>query len=890
MAAGIILMLSVTYNIDARNKYFPQFLKSLTPDADTTVPSKKKKNKIAIADTNRAKIKDTSVHTVDSTKAETIDTLDISKDSLDALVNYAADDSGVLIIPSKQFILYGKANVTQKDLKLVAGTIRYDQQTQIIQAYGGIDTTKNDPLNKATFTQNGSESKNDTITYNLKTQKGITKNTFYKEQEMFIYTERFKKVDSNIAYAYRARFTTCNLDTPHFDFRAKKLKIINNKIAVSGPAYPEFEGVPIPIFIPFGIYPLQRGRHSGLLPPQFASSQDFGLGLEGLGYYKVLNDNWDVTVRTNLYSYGGWNLDVHPEYYKRYKYQGSFDISLQKTKFLNSEPLSKTEFTQTKGFFVTWSHSTDTRARPGVTFSANVRAGSTKFNQYVPNNAFRNYENQLSSSITYNKTWAQGKYNLSVAANHDQNNNLGLVNIRLPTVNFSATTIYPFQKKDFAGTPKWYEKLGLSYTGTLLNQFSFYDSIFNFRKMLDTAQWGADHRIPISLSLPPLGPFIIAPSISYEERWYGQLIEKTWDNVNDTLRTSIHRGFYAAREMNFGFSVNTRIFGTFNFPKSKGITAIRHEIDPFIGVNYKPDFVAKYYHDVQIDTFKNYSRYSQLDGGVIGSFAEGQFGGISFGINNLLEMKVRNKKDTSEGLTKKVRLIDGLSITSGYNFLADSLQWSPISISFRSTLLEKINITGSASITPYDVDTLGRTINKLLWKEGKIGRFTSGSLAISTSLQSKSKDDKKDNNQLPYDPTLTPDEQQRQLDYVRQNPAEFVDFNTPWDVQLSLSLSYYRQLSPDLRTFVSTINTNLNVNGNYSVTPKWKIGGGTYFDFKTAKIQTLSMFITREMHCWQLAINITPVGLYRSFSITLNPKSGILRDLKINRSRFFYNQ
>src|SRR6476620_4726275 len=178
-------------------------------------------------------------------------------------------------------------------------TIAYDQSTQIIKAFGGTDTALG-VLNKPKLTQGESVSTSDTIYFNMKTQRGLTKNTFYKEGEMFVNAQRFKKVGKDVGFGYRTTFTTCNLDTPHFAFRAKKLKIINNKIAVSGPANIEFEGVPMPIYLPFGIFPLNRGRHSGLLPPQFASSQDFGLGLEGLGYYKVLNDNWDFTVRGNI--------------------------------------------------------------------------------------------------------------------------------------------------------------------------------------------------------------------------------------------------------------------------------------------------------------------------------------------------------------------------------------------------------------------------------------------------------------------------------------------------------------------------------------------------------------------------------------------------------------
>ncbi|QEC68992.1 LPS-assembly protein LptD [Panacibacter ginsenosidivorans] len=883
-----MLLTAITFITDAKYKSPEPFFKLLTACTDTTIKN----------DTVIKTAKDTSIHnTGDSATLKdtsgtiiTVDTLNYSKDSIDAPIDYSAEDSGVLIIKDKKFMLYGKAKAKHADIALDANTIIYDQATQVITAYGGTDTSLG-ALNKPKLVQGETESTSDTIAFNMKNQRGLTKNTYLKEGEMFVAAQRFKKISKDEGFGYRTTFTTCNLDTPHFDFRAKKIKIINNKIAVSGPAYPEFEGVPMPIAIPFGIFPLNRGRHSGLLPPQFASSQDFGLGLEGLGYYKVLSDNYDVTIRGNIYSYGGWSVNITPDYYKRYKYKGNLNLAIQKTKILNSSPSSKEEFTTSNSFFITWTHSRDPKARPGTSFSASVRAGSTKYNQYVTNNSYTNFQNQLSSSITWSKNWSQGKYNLSVSANHDQNNNLGLVNLRIPTVNFSATTLYPLQPKDFVGIPKWYQKLGVSYTGTVLNQMSFYDSAFSFNKLLDTAQWGVEHRIPISLTLPPLGPFTVSPSISYSERWYGQILNKRWDDKTDSLITTIQRGFYTAREVSFGISANTRIFGTFNFPKSKGIKAIRHEVKPFISMSYKPDLVSQYYKTVQIDSSgENFSTYSVLQGGVLGTYSQGKFGGLSFGIDNLLEMKVKDKKDTSASATKKIRLIDGLGVTGGYNLIADSLNWSPFSFSLRSTLFDKINITGSASMDPYGVDTFGRRVNRLLWKEGKIGRLTNGSLAISTSLKSKSKDGKTDKERIPVDETLTPDEQLQQLEYVRNNPSEFVDFDIPWNVSLSFSLSFYRTLSPNLKDYVTSISSNLSVNGDFSLTPKWKIGGNTYFDFKTAKIQQLSMFITREMHCWQLAINVTPVGLYRSFNITLNPKSGILRDLRINRSRFFYSQ
>ncbi len=876
----------ITFPLLANNRWKTKFQQSLTIITDTvpakhidTIPSKK-----IIADTLKpvdSTFKnsfDTSIN--DSAERITIDTLLFSKDSLDAPVTYSAEDSGVLIVPEKQFILYGKANTNYKDIKLDANTIRFDQQTSVVTAYGGTDTSKG-ALNLPAFTQGDQSSVMDTVLYNLKSQKGLTKNTYYKAGEMFVNAQTVKKADKNVEYAYRGRFTTCNLDTPHFDFRAKKMKIINDKLAISGPAYPEFEGVPIPIFIPFGIFPLNRGRHSGLLPPRFTTSDAQGLGLEGLGFYKVLGDNWDTRVETDLYSYGGWNLRITPEYYKRYKYRGNLTFSIQHPKLLNTFGTPKQEFNTTTNYHLTWTHSSDTKARPGTSFSASVDAGSTQFNKYVTDNAFKNYDNNLSSSITYSKTWAEGKYNLSASINENQNSVSRLINLNLPTLAFNVATIYPFQNKNDAGSSKWYQKLSIGYSGNLENVISFYDSAFKFQKVLDTVQWGIDHRIPISLSLPAVGPFVISPSISYEERWFAQKILYDWDPKRAKVDTSIQRGFYAAREISFGLNTSTRIFGTYNFKHSKKIVAIRHEADPFIGLSYKPDLVSQFYQNVQTSIFGKQARISQLAGNVFGSFSEQKFGGLNFGINNLLEMKVRNRDSTGGDSVKKIRLLDNLSISSGYNLIADSLNVQPINIRAGSSLFNnKVNITAGGVINPYQKNDLGKS--ELLWKQGKIGNFESGNLALSTSFQSKSKDKRSDENRLTTDETLTPDEQQRQLDYVRQNPAEFVDFNIPWSIQLSYSLSYSHYLSSDLINFISQLNSNVNINGDLSISPKWKLGGGFYFDFRTQRIQATSIYLTRDMHCWQMVIDVN-IGQFKSFTITLNPKSGILRDLHINK-------
>lgn len=818
-----------------------------------------------------------------------VDTLHISKDSIDAPIKYTAEDSGVLIIATRKFELYGKAKMDYKDMALDAATIQYDQQTQEIRAFGGIDTANN-PLNKPHFNQGETKTISDSIAFNTKTGKALIQNTYLQEGEIFVNAVRLKKINANEAFAQKARFTTCNLDTPHFAFRTGKMKIINDKIGVSGPAYPEFEMVPMPIGIPFGIYPLYKGRHSGILAPSFVTSEDFGVGLEGLGFYKVINDNVDATIKSNLYSYGGWLINLNSKYIKRYRYAGNLNVTFQNSKALNRSGTVKEEFSVSKSYMINWSHSMDNRARPGTSFGASVNFGSTKFNQSLLNNPYANFNNQLSSSINYSKDW-RGKYNLSMNANHNQNSNSGLVNLNLPTANFNVVTFYPLQKKESVGSAKWYEKLGLGYSGNIQNQFSFYDTAFNFKRMLDTVQWGAQHNIPITLSLPSLGPITIAPSVSYEERWYGQRNFKTWNKTTEKVDTVIQKGFYTARQMGFGIGANTRIFGTYLFKKSKGVQAIRHEIRPNLSLNYKPDMAYKYHYTTQVDTFGREQRFSEFDGGIMGSFSEGKFGGMGFGVDNLLEMKVKDTKDTTNKESKKVKLIDGFGFSSSYNLMADSFALGNFNLYARSTLFEKVNITANANLDPYKVDSRGFRINELMIGTGKPGRITSANLAISTSFKSKTKDGKDDKGtkDLPQDPFMTPDEQQRQLQFARANPAEFTDFNVPWTLSFSYSLNYTNTMKSDYSGFEGKIYSSMNFNGDFTLTPKWKMGGTGYFDFNEMKLQQLSMFVTREMHCWQLSINVTPIGLYRSFNITINPKSGILRDLRINRSRTFSN-
>ncbi|MDQ2718738.1 MAG: LPS-assembly protein LptD [Bacteroidota bacterium] len=905
----------MTVESKGKNNFYPQFQNYLPDNSDTNIPSKE--NHFSVAEKQNI-LKDTlpqknkiSADTILSLKTDSLSKKDISasrkntdtlhyklaKNALEAPLEYTAEDSMVLDVHPTIVTLYGKKATTDyKDNALTAPVISFDQASGDI-----IASIKRDSAGKVialpTYKQADFTSQSDSIRFNMKSGKGITKSTYTQQGEMYVYGQVIKKVDNNVFYALRGRFTTCNLDTPHFAFISNKIKFITNKLAITGPMHPEFEGIPIPIYLPFGIFPLNQGRHSGFLAPNFTSNEQRGIGLEGLGYYKVINEYWDVIFRSSIYSYGGWSLNINPRYLKKYHYSGNLAFDVQN---FNINFKGDPDFIHNRSYHIAWSHSADTKSRPGVTFMASVNAGSSSYNSQVPNNPQLNISNQLTSSIAYSKTWKDKPFNLTLTANHDQNTNLKLINVSLPSVGFNVSTIYPFRKKESVGDLKWYENIGIAYNGTAQNRFSFYDTVKNksiFQQIRDTFQWGAHHSVPITLSLPQIGAFQLAPFVSYDETWYQKKVTRSWDNTKDTLLTNIEKGFYAARQMSFGLNLSTRIFGMIA-AKSKDakIQAIRHEIRPTFGISYQPDFNSKNYYFTQVDTSDRKQQFSHFESGynLYSPYSPGRFGGFNFGLENNISMKVRNKKDTGENSLKKISILDNLSILGSYNLFADSLNFSDITMTASTNLFNKINVTASALFDPYEVNNQGTRINKLIWGKNPIslGRLTNGSISLSSSFQggNKKTGDKsglKPNN-IPLNAGYSQDEYNSEMAYIRNDPGEFANFNIPWSVNFSYSLQFSKTFATFDSAFKSSFTQNINFGGTINLTSKWQMGINGYYNISLGQLNPLTLSISRDLHCWQMSINVSPVGYNRFYSINISPKSPLLRDLKINRTKQIY--
>lgn len=806
--------------------------------------------------------------------------------SLNAPVKYTATDSIVLNVPQRMTYLYGNAHVVYGTDDLKASKIALNQSTSVVSASYTLDTGGK-KIGRPVFKEGNQTFGMDSLKYAFKTRKGITYNTTSQQGQGFLHTDKSKIIDKNTIFGYKGWYTTCDLDTPHYAIKVNRVKVIAGKLIVATGAQLEIEGVPTPLYLPFFIFPITKGQRSGIIPPTYTVNVSKGLGLEGGGYYLGLGQYFDMTLRSDVYSYGSWSLDINPTYRKRYRYAGNFDLTIATTRI--GDPQTP-DFLRSRDFHVTWAHSLDSKVRPGVSFSASVNFGTSTYNQFNTIDPAQRLNNTLNSSINFSKVWQNSPFSFTLSASHSQNTTTRIVNIDLPEMTLNMNTIYPFQPKHMSGTPKWYDKIGLGYNMDEENTIQFYDSTLLKPGFFNQFQTGIQHNIPITLTLPAFKYLTISPGISYEERWFSRETFLSLDPRLNKLDTSYRRGFFDDRYVNTGISLSTALYGMFVFPHSK-LEAIRHVIRPSLSFNYTPDLQKAYYYLATVDTSKAYKPqwFSTFQNSPFGSFSQGRFAGLSFGIDNNLEMKVFSKKDTATH-TKKVKLLDGFGINGSYNMVADSFKLSHLSAYARTMLFDKVNISGTGNIDPYERDTLGNDINKYVWQAGKIsiGSLIGASISLSTSFQSKTKSGT--NKQATKPPEAgTVEAQQQSLENARQVPGQNVDFSIPWQVNLSYSLNFNKARTADYRRDTTIYSQSLNFDGSFNLTPKWKITVTSGFDFLHFKLTYTTLNITRDLHCWRMNISVIPLGFYRSFSITISPTAGVLQDLRFSRTRQFYN-
>ncbi len=815
---------------------------------------------------------------------------------LDDIMTGKNTDSLYYDVREKKVYIYDQGDITYQNKNLVADFMRIDMQTREVYAYGKADTVDGTPtVVKPVFTDNGSSFTMDTITYNLKSSKARIQGVATQEGDGWLIGNQVKKMPDNAINILGGKYTTCdNTEHPHFYLAMTRAKMIPGKKVIVGPSYMVLEDVPLfPLVIPEAFFPITTGAQSGILMPTYGEDGTKGFFLRDMGYYFTFGEHVDLTLLGGLYSLGSWELSGSSRYVKRYKYSGSAGVSYYST-VLNEK--GDDDYSKQNAFKVTWSHSQDAKANPGSTFSASVNFTTSGYSKYSATTLSDILATQTNSSISYSKSWTG--VSLSSSMSVSQNSQTEAISLTLPTVVLSVSKFYPFKWGESLGSSKWYEKISMTYSGKMTNTVTTTEDEFFTKQTLQDMTNGIQHSIPVSASFKLFDYIDLTPALSYTERWYFKEENREWNpSTNEVEYLDPNYGFFRLYNYSASATSSTTVYGTYQSKKSTSkVQAVRHTITPSLGVSYAPDFSDQkygYYKVVQSDSLGKYTTYSPYSNNSYGVPGSGQTLAMTFGLSQSLEMKVLSKRDTSG--VKKVKLIDQLSLSGSYNFLADSMKFTLNTVKVTAKLTNNYSLNLSLGIDPYKVSPEGIRYDELFFP----GRLTSASWSFNYSFKSSQSTSQtggyamNDISQAPreyenpfYDPYGLMDPTLR-----RQYMANtYYDFSLPWNLGFSYSINYgVSYVNNGTTGYTPNITQTLSFNGAATLTPKMGLTFTSGYDIANQAFSTTNVAMTRDLHCWQMSFSWIPFGTYKQWSFNIGVKAASLADIKYDKSESMYD-
>lgn len=819
----------------------------------------------------------------------------VAKDALDDNVEYGARDSMNYDNFNNRVHLYGDAFVKYQGLELKAGYIEISLDSNIAVAEEVIDSF-GQQSGQPSFTDGSQNFSANKMRYNFKSNKGIVydvattqSNLFLKGKKTKFVTQEGTKGDSTytdkVLYNRNAIFSTCDAPHPHYGIRSRKQKVIADKVVVVGLSNLEIGGVPTPFFLPFGFFPLKQFKSTGLIFPRgYEYSPQLGFGLDGIGWYFPISEKLDLRLTSQLYWHGTWGITADSRYKKRYKYSGSLNLNYTSIRSLDAT-------SRENSYSIRWSHNQDTKAHPTRRFtgSINIRGnGIQRFNNNR-NDAQSVLQNTLSSNVSYNQTFPGKPYRLSMAMSHSQiltpeglrtGNRAPNVNISFPTVNFQMNRIYPFKKDRGGNKEKWYEKVSFKYDGQFQNKLTATDSTLFTQQTFDDMRFGFRHNAATDMNFNILKYVSVSPNASFNEVWYFHTLRRVHIDTLENTRTeslpaiyqelqdSIDFGFQPWHQFSAGISMSTNLYGTLQFKKGR-LRGIRHTIRPSISFNFTPDYTKEngffggYFRNydgdpgVGVDTLT----YSIFQGGLYGSpnfNSSGRRMALSYSINNIFEAKFRPKRDSVD---KKIKLFDNIRMGGSYNFAADSLKFSDISINGTTRLFKGItNLNITARYTPYTANFNNRKINTFYWRTNrKPLRFLNANFRVATRLSIR---DIK--NLLNKGGSTTANRTNRNSNDASQdgptNNGEnsFLKFLEGFNLNYTFALNATKAIDQPTSWEVRTHNINVRIR-EIKVSDKWSLTVGNIgYDFRNKRSTYPDIGIIRDLHCWEARFNWQP--------------------------------
>lgn len=842
---------------------------------------------------------------------------ELSPNSIDEAVVYKSTDSIVFDINSQNAVIFGEGQVDYGKIHLNSEQIIINWDSSHMTAVGQVDTLGK-KYGEPIFKEGEQVVYAEKIVYNYETEKGDIYNLYTVQGEGYFQGEKVRKNPSNEMLLKNGRYTTCPCEKdeePEFYLNMSKVKVIPDKLIIAGPTNLVLQGIPTPLFVPFGIFPLTKGRASGVIIPQYGNSNAFGYYLKGGGYYMGISDTWDIKAVADIYTKGKWLFNLSSRYDVKYKYNGALSLRY------GVEPVGERytpNYGKSSDFLLRWSHTKNKKVYPTIGFRSKVEFGTNNYHALnsIDNDNF--LQNNMNSSINFSKNFTRRKWNLTTTLTHKQSKNSNNVSFSLPHVNFNANRFKLGQLSKTQSNKLW-KKIEMRYSANYKNNMVIPDTVL-FKKMMERGwitntldsttlsdavyfdtpiEWsqymqsGFRHSLPIKMPFKS-GYMNFNMSIPLRQIVYFESFERTWNPedgvIIDTMNSGRVNHFY---DGSVNLTANTRVYGMIQFRKNKFIHAIKHDIIPSLTATYRPDFGATQwgfydqYHTYSVDSLGNHYDSVAVDyarfEGVFGRPMTGKSGSLRLNINNFIEAKFVNRDTTAKKPYRKVKIVDQFNVTGSYNFIVDTLNMSKISTRLRSNLFKnKLTINFNATHDPYVSDSSNRRINQ--WEQsvnGRLARMTDATLSLGTRISEKGLSERKSQ----WLGSLTT----AQWDMYDDIVIDYIDFSSPWSMNFGYNLKWQRRYFTQSGTgeIVDSVKlTNaLDMSYTLKLTPKWSFNGRTSYDFKEREIGYTTVNIARKMDCWFLTVAWVPFGPRRKYEIVFRANSDLLKDLKYDRKK-----
>lgn len=835
------------------------------------------------------------------------------KPGIDAPVDYECTDSLVYDAETRLVHLYGKAQVKYMDMTLNAAKITMNMDSSMVRAAGERDTA-GILQDKPVYSQGSDNYHSELMAFNFKTKKGYITNVETTQGDGFMQSQHSKRAADGTLYLEHAKYTTCDAKHPHFYLALSRAKVRPGKESVFGPAYLVVADVPLPLAVPYGFFPFNKKYSSGFIMPSYGDETSRGFYLRDGGYYFAINDYMDFKALGEIYTKGSWGLSAETNYRKRYRYNGNFYISFLRT--VDGEK-NMPDYAVTKSLKVQWTHSKDAKASPNTTFSARVNFASENYersNLESMYNPLAYTQSTRASSVSFSHTFPSIGLNIAGSTNLTQSLRDSSVSMTLPDLSISLNRFYPFRRKHQAGKERWYEKISMSYTGSLSNSINTKeDKLFKSNLVKDWRN-GMQHRIPIDATFQVFKYINISPQFSLRDIMYTNRVMRSWDETTQKEVADTTYGFYNLYDWSLGVSANTTLYGFYKpWRKLFGdkIIAVRHVFKPSVSFSYAPDFTSSHYGYqrtyVKTDANGEVSTvtYSPYSGGIYSYPSGTKQGMITMSVSNNVEMKVKSDRDTTG--ERKISIIDELYGALSYNMAAETRPWSNLNTRIRLKLTKNYTFSMAAVFATYAYafDKNGRVVtsDRTEWSYGRFGRFQGMSQNLSYTFNnetlSKLFSRRSDRSTASNDETDTDtdtDAEDANIDPDLRNAKKggkqkkqkakvdedgYLRFSLPWSFTVSYGISMAEDRSKQINVrrmrYPYSFTQTMNFSGYLRIAEGWNISFTSGYDFNYHELSMTTASVSRDLHCFEMSCSVV-LRPYSSFNFTFRARANELAD------------